>query len=202
MLEKYFLRRPDVADHQSVLDLMIRCDIRDFGEADSELSDLQFDWKKIDLDQDAWLAFNGKGALKGYGAVLPWRNGRRIVIYDDPGTEEDELFLGLLFLCEGRAAAQLRGVDDPRMRTVRMFISDTPAYQKKYLEAAGYSLKKYIFNMHIDLDHQIRSQSGRKGWKSVLPKPVSMTNAFTRSCRKLSINRIIRINPSVNGKSS
>lgn len=155
MLEKFYLRRPQVADQPAVLDLLIRCDVRDVGQPDSDLSDLQFDWKAIDLDQDAWLAFDGKGTLKGYGAVLPWRTGWRLAIYDDPGTEADELFLGLLILCEKRAAVLLQANSEAQKNCVVTYISDSVDYQKQYLEKAGYAAHKFIFNMQIDLEHAI-----------------------------------------------
>ncbi len=155
MLEKFYLRRPQLSDQAAVLDLMIRCDVRDVGQPDSDLSDLQFDWKGINLDQDAWLAFAKKGALRGYAAVLPWRTGRRVAIYDDPGTEKDELFLGLLILCEQRIAALLRENPDAQKNSAVTYISDSVDYQKEYLAEAGYSVGKYIFNMQIDLDGEV-----------------------------------------------
>ena len=151
MLEKYFLRRPDVKDQQAVLDLMTRCDIRDVGQPDSDLSDLQYDWREIDLDRDAWLAFDGKGVLKGYAAVLPWQTGRRLVIYDDPGTEGDDLFLGLLLLCEGWAAARLRDNAEPGRKQIVTHISDSVDYQKQNLANVGYTINRFIFNMQMDL---------------------------------------------------
>lgn len=155
MLEKFFLRRPLVSDQQAVLDLMIRCDIRDVGQPDSDLADLQFDWSQMDLNQDAWLAFNGEGVLQGYGAVLPWSCGKRLAIFDEPGTENDELFFGLLMLCEGRAASQLRESGDQDKRKVVTHVSDSIGYQKKVLEEAGYTVHRFIFNMHIDIEQPI-----------------------------------------------
>ena len=155
MLEKFLLRRPQLDDKKQVLELMIRCDIRDVGQPDSDMADLEFDWGQMDLGQDAWLALDAKGNVKGYGAVLPWSNGKRLAIYDDPGTEDDELFLGLLVLCETRAANQLLQMDDPEKRVLVTHISYPIEYQKSVLTEAGYSINKYIFNMHIDLEQGI-----------------------------------------------
>lgn len=152
MLEKFLLRRPVDEDKNPVLDLMIRCDIRDVGQPDSDMSDLEYDWNQIDLSRDAWLALDAQGKLKGYGAVLPWGSGKRLAIFDDPGTEDDQLFLGLLVLCEGRAASQLLESKDSRQQMVVTHISDSVKYQKRILEEAGYELNKFIFNMHIELD--------------------------------------------------
>jgi ribosomal protein S18 acetylase RimI-like enzyme len=171
MLEKYYLRRPVEADQQSVLDLMIRCDIRDVGQPDSELEDLQYDWGQIDLDQDVWLAFNHDGVLRGYGAILPWSCGKRLAIYDDPGTENDELFLSLLVLCEGRAASLLRETADPEKKNVVTHVSDSVDYQKKVLEDAGYRIHRFIYNMHIDIENELPEPQ----W----PEGVEIRNAKT-----------------------
>lgn len=163
MLEKFLLRRPDQIDKKNVLDLMIRCDIRDVGQPDSEMSDLDYDWSEMDLSKDGWLALDAKGNLRGYGAVLPWRIGRRMAIYDDPGTENDELFLGLLVLCEKRAANMLLEETNPEKRMVVTHVSDSIEYQKNVLAEAGYRINKYIFNMHIELDRKLEKPQWPEG---------------------------------------
>jgi len=158
MLEKYFLRPPAPQDRQSVFDLQIRCDIRDAGFPDSDIEDLDYDWDRIDLARDAWLAINGKGELKGYAAVLPWyEHGCRLVIYDDPGTEDTDLFLGLLLMCELRAIAALRERKDILKPGIYTHVTDRALHQKSILEEAGYKIEKFIFNMHIDLNQEISS---------------------------------------------
>jgi len=152
MLEKYFLRLPTPDDADSVYDLMIRCDIRDVGFPDTDREDVAHDWEQINLARDSWLAFDAKGALHGYCAVLPWGEGARIVIYDDPGTEDTDLFLGLLLMCEKRAVNIINEENNPAKRGIYTHLSDSAAHQRSILEEAGYRIKKYIFNMHKDLN--------------------------------------------------
>ena len=154
MLEKFFLRLPTFQDQQSVFDLMIRCDIRDVGFPDTDREELGYDWDQINLARDAWLAFDAKGALHGYSAVLPWGEGARMVIYDDPGTENTDLFLGLLLMCEKRAVNIIQEMNDPDKRGIYTHLSDSAAHQRSILEEAGYRIKKYIFNMHKDLSDE------------------------------------------------
>lgn len=151
MLEKYFLRLPTLQDAQSVYDLMVRCDIRDVGFPDTDREDLGHDWEQINLARDAWLAFDAKGVLHGYSAVLPWGEGARMVIYDDPGTEDTDLFLGLLLMCEKRAMNIIQEINTPAKRSIYTHLSDSAVHQRSVLEEAGYRIKKYIFNMHKDL---------------------------------------------------
>ena len=151
MLEKFFLRLPTPQDIQSVYDLMIRCDLRDVGFPDTDREDLGHEWEQINLARDAWLAFDAKGTLQGYCAVLPWGEGARIVIYDNPGTEETDLFLGLLLMCEKRAVNIIHELNNPAKRGIYTHSSETALHQKSILEEAGYRIKKYIFNMHKEL---------------------------------------------------
>ena len=151
MLEGYYLRRPTDTDLKAVLGLMTACDMRDVGFPDSDEGDLRSDWDRIDLESDAWLVFDKHHQLQGYGAVLPWNNGKLISVYDAPGCEDSDIFLALSILCEGRARSLLMGVNDPERVTIAHYISDSAEYQKKNLVDAGYSPTKFLFNMHRDL---------------------------------------------------
>ena len=155
MLEKFFLRRPTQDDFRPIIDLMMRCDIRDVGFADSDESDLSDEWREMDLQRDAWLAIDAQGEIRGYGAVMALKEGKRIAVYDDPGTQETDLFTGLLILCEKRAVNMLRELNDPQKQTLANFISDSSKYQKDILGEAGYHIKGFIFNMHIALQAEL-----------------------------------------------
>lgn len=152
MLEGYYLRRPAPEEIKAVFDLMLACDVRDVGFPDSDLDDLTADWERMDLQTDAWLVFDKDHVLKGYGAVMPWTKGKLIAVYDAPGTEQTDIFLGLTILCEGRAIAMLRDMADGGKTTIAHYISDSAEYQKEILTQAGYSLTKFLFNMHRPLE--------------------------------------------------
>ena len=64
------VHHPTVNDAQVTLDLMITCDIAEYGEPDSSLDDLLHDWRGINLDHDAWLLFTPDNKLIGYAAVF------------------------------------------------------------------------------------------------------------------------------------
>ena len=151
MLEKYFLRPPQMADLDAVFDLILCCDRRDVGFEDSDKEDLLHDWQGIDLAQDAWLAFDASGALRGYAACLPWGEGICLVLHDEPGTEQSDLFQGLLLLAEKRAENILCGMQNEKKRSILTYVSESANYQNACLKNAGYVIKKYIFNMHRDL---------------------------------------------------
>jgi mycothiol synthase len=176
MLEGYYLRRPTDTDLNAVLQLMIACDVRDVGFPDSDEDDLRSDWDRIDLERDAWLVFDKHHQLQGYGAVLPWNNGKFASVYDAPGTEHSDLFLALSILCEGRARFLLESANDPEMITIAHYISDRAEYQKKILTEAGYSLTKFLFNMHRDLDAREPVPEWPSGYLLRTVKPESDTH--------------------------
>ena len=151
MLEKYFLRPPQMQDLDMVFDLILRCDRRDVGFEDSDKEDLLHDWQGINLVRDTWLAFDGSGALRGYAACLPWGEGVRVAIHDDPGTEQSDLFQGLLLLAEKRAENIICEMKDAHKCNIVAHVSESAAWQNTCLQTAGYAVKKYIFNMHRDL---------------------------------------------------
>ena len=109
MTNNYNFRSPTFDDAGQVLDLMIRCDISESGEADSEMEDLVGDWKDIDLNQDAWLVFTSEKDLFGYASVNPWGADLRYDIYIEPTLDGDKLVRELLSRCETRGAELSKG---------------------------------------------------------------------------------------------
>ena len=77
-------RAPTADDVQRAYALITRCDVEDYGEPDTDLDDLTFDWDRIDLARDAWLVATPTGDLVGYGAVIRWRTELEYAIYVDP----------------------------------------------------------------------------------------------------------------------
>ena len=152
MLENYYLRRPTMDDIHEVHKLMTRCDQRDIGFVESDLSEIQSDWGEVDLSQDAWLAIDRDNVLQGYGIVMPWSSGKRIEMHDAPGSEGSDLFLSLTVLCEGRARFLLKKENNPEKQSVVTYVSDSVEHQKKVLTDAGYAISKFVFNLHRDLE--------------------------------------------------
>lgn len=66
----------------NVLDFLNACDIAEFGEADSVLEELQEEWEKIDLAQDACLLKEG-GRIVGYTCLSGRSSGFQLDLYID-----------------------------------------------------------------------------------------------------------------------
>ncbi len=64
----FLLRRPELADAQGIVALLVACDIADLGRPDSTLEDLQADWThpRFDRLRDTWIVVAPDRATVGY----------------------------------------------------------------------------------------------------------------------------------------
>jgi mycothiol synthase len=139
--------RPSTLDLDHVFDLITRSDIAEYGEPDSELSDLQHEWDRVEIGQDIWLAKSADAQVIGYGAVVPSRGELRFDVYIDPEIGTPKLTGELLQRCEIRAQ-ELVGGEDIAAHT---FLAHVNQQDKEVYEGAGYEYKKSYYQMHIDL---------------------------------------------------
>jgi len=146
------VRHPTVDDAQRTLALMVRCDVSEYGEPDSDLEDLLHEWGQINLNHDAWLAFTPKRDLVGYGAVVPWVSNLRYDFYVDPSWEDEDLGQALLARCEERgfslAAERKGGVE----LVAKTYVAHVNQRDRNVVERAGFRPVKHHFNMQVQLD--------------------------------------------------
>lgn len=150
MTKNLIFRSPTMDDKQQTLDLMIRCDIHESGEADSEMEDLTNDWNNLDLSQDVWLAHTFEGNLIGYASVNPWGPDLKYDIYVDPALEASELVRDLLSRCETRGR-QL-ATANKEIENAKCYGVSVNQQLGNALTDAGFEIKKYVFNMQARFD--------------------------------------------------
>jgi len=143
-------RPPTLDDAKQTLDLMIRCDIHDSGEPDSEMEDLVNDWDNIDLNQNAWLVFTPEDKLVGYASVNPWGADLKYDIYIEPTLEGNELVTELLSRCEARGT-KLAKEKTPREKA-KCYAVAVNQRLGNTLANAGFQVTKYVFNMQAQFD--------------------------------------------------
>jgi len=142
------LERPHGDDIQLVFDLLTRSDIADYGEPDSELSDLRDDWSRMDLSLDAWVVRDDDNTrVVGYGAVIPSEDGVRFDIYVDPDQVKVGLAADLLSQCETRSHS-LTAEDEVTGRT---FLAHVDPESKVVFLDAGFVYVQSYYQFHIDL---------------------------------------------------
>jgi len=150
MTTNFTFRSPSLDDAKQTLDLMIRCDIHESGEADSEMEDLVSDWKELDLNQDAWLVFTSDNNLIGYASVNPWGLDLKYDIYVEPTLEDTELVRELLSRCEARGTELATG--DKEMETAKCYSVSVNQALGNALTDTGFEIKKYVYNMQAEFD--------------------------------------------------
>ncbi len=161
-LNSLTVRRPTLDDVQATLDLMIACDIAEFGEPDSSLEDLLDQWDDIDLQQDAWLAYTPGDNLVGYACV----SGGAISFFDlytSPSLDQVDLNIHLLNLCQERAIEQAKSTGGTCDLEARIIIPHVNQAGKLAVEAVGFTPRLYHFRMQIALDTRPSQPSWPEG---------------------------------------
>jgi mycothiol synthase len=143
-------RAPTAADLQRTHELIVRCDVAEYGEPDTDLDDLAFDWDRIDLARDAWLVATPTGDLVGYGAVIRWRTELEYAIYVDPSRAGQELDQAILARCEARGRVIAQACAEEMV--AKCYVPHTSQRKHEIVRDAGFRLVKYHFQMGIRLD--------------------------------------------------
>jgi mycothiol synthase len=133
------------------LDLIVACEIAEYGESDTNLEDLMEQWTELDLNRDAWLVYAPCDQLVGYAAVLGRGSRYTFNWYAHPSVAPEGLATTLVTQCERRAIEKLRA--EHGFEATAEFISsqDNPAKQR-LADEFGFGVHKYHFRMRIDLD--------------------------------------------------
>ena len=151
LLKDVVYRNPTKNDARQTFELLIRCDMSEYGEPDSDIEDIQNDWEQIDLAQDAWLAFLPEGDLIGYAAVLPYGDDLSYDFYVDPSWTDAALGGILLDHCETRGNSLIqKGVASTEV-VARTFISRVNHRDQQEVKQAGFTLGRYYAQMQVNL---------------------------------------------------
>jgi len=75
------VRAPTTNDLKAVADLLITCDITEFGEPDTTEEDILAGWQEahFHLDTDAWVVINSEGKIVAYARVEDNVHGRLFI---------------------------------------------------------------------------------------------------------------------------
>jgi mycothiol synthase len=147
------LQRPSQEDIEVVFQLILRSDIAEYGEPDTELSDLQHTWNLIDLDQDAWLMKDWGGEIIGYGALVPSRGEIRFEVYIEPEKADRQVMAALLSQCEDRA----RRIAQEGPVAGHTFLAHVNLRDKEVFLDAGFAYVKSYYQMHIELQDTLKA---------------------------------------------
>jgi ribosomal protein S18 acetylase RimI-like enzyme len=150
-LDNYHFRRPKPEDVQTVFDLIVACDVAEYGEPDTDLEDIQSGWEDADLSKDAWLVSDDAGTLVGYAAVFSRFDRFTFDTYIHPDHITAELRRGLLDLCEQRAQEMLQTEKLDSGKAI-LYTAHSNHALNQFVQEAGFSLEKYHYQMQIEMD--------------------------------------------------
>lgn len=138
-------------DAQAITDLIIACDMDEFGTPQWGLQDLLTQWRRkgFDLATDAWLMLAPNGTVAGYmdmyydGDLVRLNNASSI----HPHFKQTEL--GDWMLDNAEAWARERVTDRPIV--LRHVVNAAEPTRVNRMERQGYRVVRHAFIMHIDL---------------------------------------------------
>ena len=139
------IRRPTSADLETVYQLIIACDIAEYGDPDTELGDLRQEWREVDLAHDVWLAYD-RNTLVGYAIVFAQADKASFDFYTHP--ERDLADLAAYLIAQSEARAKAVATQEIALTTIIPSVNQ-PAIAA--IEATGFAVSKYYFRMQIDL---------------------------------------------------
>lgn len=147
-------RSPTLEDAPAVLELMITCDIAEYGAPDSELSDLLDDWSAMDLANDVWLAEKENGNLLGYaGIYVDARSIFHFDLYVHPNQLDKTLMEILIEKCEQRSRTILSEKGIHKV-IASLIVSTNNENSKSVVEELGFSAALHHFGMSIHFEKE------------------------------------------------
>lgn len=144
-------RAPTIEDAQAVTDLIIACDIDEFGRPEWNLEDLRAMWRRkgFNLAHDAWIIFAPDGTVAGYmdmydaGDIVRLNNNSSV----HPRFKNSEIGDWILDNAEDWAREHV----DNRQIVLRQVVNAAEPTKVNRLERHGYRAVRHAFIMHIDL---------------------------------------------------
>ena len=145
-------RAPTMEDLGAVLDLVIACDIAEFGAPDYTEEDLRGDWGGLDLATDAWLVVAPGGRIVGYATT----HHREHVKIDasasvHPGHVGRGIGTHLVRLTEARAREHIPLAPPEARVAVSNTVNSANEAAGRILAAAGYVPVRHFSRMEIEL---------------------------------------------------
>lgn len=140
-------------DLDAVLELVIACDTKEFGEPDYSREELLEDWEDMDLQKDAWVVASPTGELAGYANVTDRAHVRLSAeVYVHPECQGRGIGAHLVRVTERRANEHVPLAPPDVRVTLDNYINSYNETAGRLLGAEGYTLARRHWRMTIDMD--------------------------------------------------
>ena len=157
MLRNLLARAPQMEDLEAVTELLVACDIADYGMPDRTKEDILADWRRPDfnLDTDAWVIVTTDGRFVGYAHV--WLcSSMHISVFASvhPAYRNRGIGMLLLRLAEERAREQINAAPPAVCITLTSVVSHSNEAARRLLEREGYTLQQHFWRLIVEMEDE------------------------------------------------
>ena len=157
MLSNLLARAPQMEDLEAVTELLVACDIADYGMPDRTKEDIRTDWRRLDfnLDTDAWVIVTTDGRFVGYAHVWPCNSMHSSVFATvHPAYRNRGIGMLLLRLAEERAREQINAAPPAVCITLTSVVSHSNEAARRLLEREGYTLQQHFWRLIVEMEDE------------------------------------------------
>ncbi len=166
MLRNLLVRAPKIDDLEAVTELLIACDIADYGMPDSSEEELLSYWRKADfnMESDAWVIVTTDGRYVGYGHVWPCSTKQNSVFaVVHPEYRNRGIGMLLLRLGEERAREQMNTTAPTQRVTLTSAVSHANEAARHCLEREGFTPLRQFWRLIVDVEEDTKGVSAEGG---------------------------------------
>ncbi|MFD1739049.1 GNAT family N-acetyltransferase [Bacillus salitolerans] len=151
MKELLTIRHPQKEDAESVCNLVIACDVEDFGAPDFDLNELLDMWADFDLENNVWIVENSQKTIVGY-AFLEEDSEEKLFSYGFvlPSARGTGVGAALLHAIEDRAKVLCN--DSGLQKRLQNLIPTLREDANQLLKNNGFNPVRYFKRMSISMD--------------------------------------------------
>jgi len=150
MNHAWAIRHPNRDDAETVCNLVIACDIEDFGQPDFDLGALLEMWSDFDLEKNVWVIENEEKKIVGYGCLEEEGNEKAVSYgFVLPSARGTGVGTALLNTFEARSAEL--SFQSGMKKRLQNYIP-TREEAKRLLSIHGFKPVRYFKRMSIQMD--------------------------------------------------
>lgn len=157
MLRNLLARAPQMEDLEAVTELLVACDIADFGMPDRTKEDIHAEWCRPDfnLDTDAWIIVTTDGRFVGYAHVWPCNSMHTSVFASvHPAYRNRGIGMLLLRLAEERAREQINAAPPAARISLTSVVSHSNEAARWLFEREGYTPVQQFWRLIVEMEDE------------------------------------------------
>ncbi len=165
LLTNLVARSPKIKDLEAVTELIVTCEMAEYGTSDYTTDDLRSEWQRpsFNLETDAWIVLTTKGQPVGYASV--WhKEHEQIYMFTHVHPEYRSRGIGTLLvrLAEQRARLHIQKARPGTRVALSSIVSSNNEIARQLLEREGYALVRQFWRIVIEMDESV-SKSYQRG---------------------------------------